>query len=251
MTADDPRGARRGTPAPDYVPPAPQDPAPFGGETGAAARGDTAADVRPAPPGSPRPTPDARGETATGTGTVTGSPGGPVTGSPGGAVTGTQGGAVTGSPHGTVTGTPGGAVTGTPGGAVTGTPGGAVTGTRDGSASGTHPGTPGGTSAPAGHDASEAPLMPHDEVDELQQRLSHALAGFVDGPRAAVEEADRLLEEIAAHVTDAVSRRRRTLRMAWQGGEAGEGRPTTGADTEQLRLALRDYRELSRRLLHI
>jgi hypothetical protein len=66
-----------------------------------------------------------------------------------------------------------------------------------------------------------------------------------------VEEADRLLEEIAAHVTDAVSRRRRTLRMTWQGGEAGEGRPTTGADTEQLRLALRDYRELSRRLLHI
>lgn len=201
MTADDPRGARRGTPAPDYVPPAPQDPASFGGETGAAARGDTGADVRPAPPGSPHPAPDARG--------------------------------------------------GSPGGAVTGTPHGAVTGTRDGSASGTHPGTPGGTSAPAAHDGSEAPLMPHDEVDELQQRLSHALAGFVDGPRAAVEEADRLLEEIAAHVTDAVSRRRRTLRMAWQGGEAGEGRPTTGADTEQLRLALRDYRELSRRLLHI
>ncbi|MEW2248672.1 hypothetical protein AB0907_15210 [Streptomyces sp. NPDC006975] len=214
MTADDPRGARRGTPAPDHVPPAPQDPAPFGGETGAAARGDTGADVRPAPPGSPHP---ARGETATGT--------------------------VTETPHGTVTGSPGGAGTGTPDGAVTGT--------RDGSASGTHVGTPGGTSAPAGHDASEAPLMPHDEVDELQQRLSHALAGFVDGPRAAVEEADRLLEEIAAHVTDAVSRRRRTLRMAWQGGEAGEGRPTTGADTEQLRLALRDYRELSRRLLHI
>ncbi|MFF9093009.1 hypothetical protein ACF1AX_07810 [Streptomyces sp. NPDC014802] len=209
MTADDPRGARRGTPAPDYVPPAPQDPAPFGGETGAAARGDTGADVRPAPPGSPHPAPDARGETATGT--------------------------VTGSPHGNVTETPHGT----------------VTGTRDGSASGTHVGTPGGTSAPAAHDGSEAPLMPHDEVDELQQRLSHALAGFVDGPRAAVEEADRLLEEIAAHVTDAVSRRRRTLRMAWQGGEAGEGRPTTGADTEQLRLALRDYRELSRRLLHI
>ncbi|MFF9330380.1 hypothetical protein ACF1AY_37460 [Streptomyces sp. NPDC014776] len=225
MTADDPRGARRGTPAPDYVPPAPQDPAPFGGETGAAARGDTGADVRPAPPGSPHPAPDARGETATGT--------------------------VTGSPHGNVTETPHGTVTGSPGGAVTGTPDGAVTGTRDGSASGTHVGTPGGTSAPAAHDGSEAPLMPHDEVDELQQRLSHALAGFVDGPRAAVEEADRLLEEIAAHVTDAVSRRRRTLRMTWQGGEAGEGRPTTGADTEQLRLALRDYRELSRRLLHI
>ncbi|MGV9630489.1 hypothetical protein [Streptomyces sp. NPDC003487] len=241
MTADDPRGARRGTPAPDHVPPAPQDPAPFGGETGAAARGDTGADVRPAPPGSPHPAPDARGETATGT----------VTGSPHGTVTETPHGTVTGSPGSAVTGTPDGAVTGTPDGAVTGTSDGAVTGTRDGSASGTHVGTPGGTSAPAGHDASEAPLMPHDEVDELQQRLSHALAGFVDGPRAAVEEADRLLEEIAAHVTDAVSRRRRTLRMAWQGGEAGEGRPTTGADTEQLRLALRDYRELSRRLLHI
>ncbi|MFF9812440.1 hypothetical protein [Streptomyces sp. NPDC014006] len=111
--------------------------------------------------------------------------------------------------------------------------------------------TPTGTTATAADSSSGGPLMPHEEVDEFHQRLSHALAGFVDAPRDAVEEADHLLQEIAAHVTDAVSRRRRTLRMSWQGGEAGEDKPATSTDTEQLRLALRDYRELSRRLLHL
>ncbi len=66
-----------------------------------------------------------------------------------------------------------------------------------------------------------------------------------------MEEADRVLEEIASRFTDAVARRRRTLRTAWQGSPAGEEGPVTSADTEQLRLALRDYRELADRLLHL
>jgi hypothetical protein len=70
----------------------------------------------------------------------------------------------------------------------------------------------------------------------------------VDEPRAAVEEADRELEEIAVRFNEAVTRRRRTLRMSWQGEE---DRPTRESDTEQLRLALRDYRELAGRLLHL
>ncbi|POX53811.1 hypothetical protein C3489_14770 [Streptomyces sp. Ru71] len=129
-------------------------------------------------------------------------------------------------------------------------------GTTHGSGAGTGTtaattGAAGATTAAGAQEGTDAPLMPHEETDELQQRLSHALAGFVDGPRAAVEEADRVLQEITAHVTDAVSRRRRTLRMSWQGGEAGEDKPATSTDTEQLRLALRDYRELSRRLLRL
>ncbi|MFE9447964.1 hypothetical protein [Streptomyces sp. NPDC006739] len=94
-----------------------------------------------------------------------------------------------------------------------------------------------------------APLLPHEETGKLEQRLRHAVAGFVDEPREAVEEADRALEEISARFTDAVTRRRRTLRMSWQEGD--DDRPGTKADTEQLRLALRDYRELADRLLHI
>jgi hypothetical protein len=91
-------------------------------------------------------------------------------------------------------------------------------------------------------------LMPNEECGQLERRLEHAVTGFVDEPRTAVEEADRAVEEISARFTDAVDRRRRTLRGSWQSADAD--RPGT-ADTEQLRLALRDYRELADRLLHM
>ncbi|MER6343830.1 hypothetical protein ACWC10_00755 [Streptomyces sp. NPDC001595] len=99
-------------------------------------------------------------------------------------------------------------------------------------------------SAKASH---SSPLLAHSEADKLSARLQHAVSGFVDGPRAAVEEADQVLEEIANRFTDAVTQRRRTLRHSWQ--ETDEATPGT-TDTEQLRLALRDYRELADRLLH-
>ncbi|MEU6282215.1 hypothetical protein [Streptomyces sp. NPDC047028] len=117
----------------------------------------------------------------------------------------------------------------------------------------TAPGAPGTHSAPgtdgsAGTGVAGAPLLAHDETDQWEQRLRHAVTEFVDEPRAAVEEADRALEEIAARFTDAVTRRRRTLRNSWQDTE--KRGPGSDADTEQLRLALRDYRELAGRLLH-
>ncbi|GAA3991405.1 hypothetical protein [Streptomyces plumbiresistens] len=94
-------------------------------------------------------------------------------------------------------------------------------------------------------------LLPRDESDKLSSRLQHAVTGFVDAPKSAVEEADHVLEEAAARFTDAVTQRRRTLRNSWQATDGGgtEGKPTTSTDTEQLRLALRDYRELAERLL--
>ncbi|MGW4563393.1 hypothetical protein ACWEN3_13575 [Streptomyces sp. NPDC004561] len=100
--------------------------------------------------------------------------------------------------------------------------------------------------APSG---TGAPLLPHEETDRWEQRIRQVTAGFVDEPRGAVEEADRALEEIAARFGEAVTRRRRSLRMSWEGTEGrGSGAET---DTEQLRLALRDYRELAGRLLHL
>ncbi|MET9448562.1 hypothetical protein [Streptomyces cinerochromogenes] len=113
-------------------------------------------------------------------------------------------------------------------------------------APGSAPGTVGETTtAPSG---AGAPLLPHEETDRWEQRLREVTAGFVDQPREAVEQADRTLEEIARRFTEAVTRRRRTLRMSWEGGEARG--TAAGTDTEQLRLALRDYRELAGRLLH-
>ncbi|MEV7191373.1 hypothetical protein AB0N81_06135 [Streptomyces sp. NPDC093510] len=126
-------------------------------------------------------------------------------------------------------------------------------------------------------------LFPPDARDKLTLRLQNAVNGFVDEPRAAVESADRVLEETIADLTHMLEERRRTLRTTWQSLPA-EGapadpaiteapaptgtRPTTGTataqpptgspgsrpstgDTEQLRLALRDYRETAERLLRL
>ena len=106
-----------------------------------------------------------------------------------------------------------------------------------------------GTAAPDRPDAHEARrlpnhdtrLLPQDECDKFELRLRHAVGGFVDGPRDSVAEADQVLEELAARFTDAVTRRRGTLRTSWQ--------DKSGTGTEQLRIALRDYREVSERLL--
>ncbi|CAL9588114.1 hypothetical protein SUDANB105_05167 [Streptomyces sp. enrichment culture] len=102
--------------------------------------------------------------------------------------------------------------------------------------------------APRAEKASHlAPLLARGETDKLAERLQHAVTGFVDGPRAAVEEADHVLEEIADRFTQAVTQRRRTLRRSWE--ETDEATPPS-SDTERLRLALKDYRELADRLLH-
>ncbi|WP_369270748.1 hypothetical protein AB5J55_12525 [Streptomyces sp. R11] len=104
--------------------------------------------------------------------------------------------------------------------------------------------------APAKGGREVARLFPHDESDKFELKLQHAVSGFVDGPRGAVEEADRVLEELAARFTEAVTQRRRTLRGAWQATDPAESKGgASSTDTEQLRLALRDYRELAERLL--
>ncbi|MFI7870496.1 hypothetical protein [Streptomyces salinarius] len=108
---------------------------------------------------------------------------------------------------------------------------------------------PSETAAPQAPPAADRPLLPPTDSDRLGERLHHALAGFVDAPRASVEEADRVLEEITARFTEAVTHRRQTLRASWR--EPGEGGGAPSTDTEQLRLALRDYRELAGRLMRL
>ncbi|MFF9024521.1 hypothetical protein [Streptomyces eurythermus] len=132
--------------------------------------------------------------------------------------------------------------------------------TRDAPRSATAPGTgavgtepaapavsPSSTERPA-PSGEGSPLIAREEVEEWQRRMREVVGGFVDQPKGAVERADRTLEEIAARFSEAVTRRRRTLRMSWEGTE--ERGPGAETDTEQLRLALRDYRELAERLLH-
>ncbi|WP_250402750.1 hypothetical protein [Streptomyces cellostaticus] len=159
----------------------------------------------------------------------------PGASAPGERTTG-DGGAVP-APH----GAPGrGAATASGRGVDTGHPGSTAARTGDTG----RPGTEGKGSG--GH----APLLATEEAEKWEAQLRQTLAGFVEEPRTAVEEADRTLEEIAARFGEAVTRRRRTLRTSWESGE-GSDPARHETDTEQLRLALRDYRELADRLLHL
>nr|WP_245657479.1 hypothetical protein [Streptomyces griseorubens] len=155
--------------------------------------------------------------------------------------------------------TPGTADTGThtsgSGGTGTHAPGSSGTGTHApgsaGAGADTHATTPGpdGTS---GHPGSR--LLGDDTCGRLSAQLRQAVAGFVDRPRDAVEEADLVLHEITERLNDALTERRRTLTRNWKepaSGDPGKGDAAPATDTEQLRLALRDYRELAERLLGV
>jgi len=64
-------------------------------------------------------------------------------------------------------------------------------------------------------------------------------ARFVDDPRAAVEQAAEVTTGALTALTAAARNREQSLRGGWQARDAG---------TEDLRTALRDYRELAQRL---
>ncbi|WSB84230.1 hypothetical protein OHA60_10900 [Streptomyces cellulosae] len=137
-----------------------------------------------------------------------------------------------------------------PDGTGTHTPGPDGTGTRAPRPEGTRA----GTGDHAGHHGPDSRLLADDTCDRLSAQLRQAVAGFVDRPRDAVEEADLVLHEITERLTDALTERRRTLMQHWKtpaSGDPEKGDAATAADTEQLRLALRDYRELAERLLHV
>jgi hypothetical protein len=69
--------------------------------------------------------------------------------------------------------------------------------------------------------------------------MDDAVHTFVDDPRAAVREADAVLDEAIARLERAVEARRDALRT----GSA------EGADTEALRVALTRYRSLAAHIL--
>ncbi|MEU1078339.1 hypothetical protein ABZ404_37745 [Streptomyces sp. NPDC005878] len=80
-------------------------------------------------------------------------------------------------------------------------------------------------------------LLPTEERDKWALRLHRAVTGFVDEPRKSVEEADAVLGETAARIAELVKERRRDL--------------SAKGDTEELRLALRECRELTERMLEL
>ncbi|MFY7064785.1 hypothetical protein ACOQFV_02885 [Nocardiopsis changdeensis] len=75
--------------------------------------------------------------------------------------------------------------------------------------------------------------------DEIRERMAAAVNGFVDDPGKAVGEADLVAEEVVRTLIEGVEARRSELRSAWEGG----------ADTENLRVALRGYRAFVEEIL--
>ncbi|MGW7237437.1 hypothetical protein [Streptomyces sp. NPDC054804] len=102
---------------------------------------------------------------------------------------------------------------------------------------------------PAGRPGSDGrrtsgpePLLPPEQRDEIVRRLGHAVNTFADTPREALEEAEGAFDEAAAQLTKALAELRQVLRTGWQ-----DGGPET--DSAELRDALRQYREITQRLL--
>ncbi|MBM7439506.1 hypothetical protein [Streptomyces sp. HB132] len=93
-------------------------------------------------------------------------------------------------------------------------------------------------------DGAGRPLVPQGARDQLARRMQQAVTDFVESPRRAVEEADSTFDEIVSGLTEALTERRRVLRAGWQGQD-------TEAQTEELRVALQRYRDISEQLLRI
>ncbi|MEU2247917.1 hypothetical protein [Streptomyces sp. NPDC019224] len=89
------------------------------------------------------------------------------------------------------------------------------------------------------------PLLPTGDQDRLAHRLHQAVTDFVESPHRAVEEAESTFDAVVAGLTDALKERRSTLHVDERDG----GDP--GARTEELRITLQHYRDLTERLLKI
>jgi hypothetical protein len=100
---------------------------------------------------------------------------------------------------------------------------------------------PAATEAPAAADAPAAgtpALLGSLDAGAIRNRFLDIQAGFIDEPRQAVEEAGRFVDDLLRQVADSLQQQRGQL-----AGVTDEG------STEDLRLALRAYRQFIDRLL--
>jgi len=99
-------------------------------------------------------------------------------------------------------------------------------------------------SALAGAESSpERSLFADDELAGLRARWDTVQAGFVDDPKGCVVTADGLVSDLVDQLTTGLTKARARLEQQWDRGEE--------ASTEDLRLALKHYREFFQRLLAV
>ena len=99
---------------------------------------------------------------------------------------------------------------------------------------------------PGEHEAEAeraAPLFPEEPRSELRRRWMEVQTGFVDDPRATVEQADGLVAETMKRLAEVFAGERSGLEAQWaKGGDVS---------TEDLRQAMRRYRSFFDRLLSV
>jgi hypothetical protein len=90
---------------------------------------------------------------------------------------------------------------------------------------------------------TEQELFADDELAGLRARWDNVQATFVDDPRDCVQKADGLVSDVVDQLTSGFSIARARLEEQWARGE--------DASTEDLRVALKQYREFFQRLLAV
>jgi hypothetical protein len=92
-------------------------------------------------------------------------------------------------------------------------------------------------------DEGPGPLLPGELVQEMRGRWDGIQTGFVDEPRAAVQQADELVARAMKHIAEGFANERNNLERQWDRGDQ--------VNTEDLRQALRKYRAFFERLLSV
>jgi hypothetical protein len=86
-------------------------------------------------------------------------------------------------------------------------------------------------------------IFPGEEAGGFRSRWEAIQTGFVDEPRAAVEQADGLVAQVVTRLAEVFSEERAQLEQQWDRGD--------NISTEDLRLALKRYRVFFDRLLSV
>jgi hypothetical protein len=94
-----------------------------------------------------------------------------------------------------------------------------------------------------GMGTSDNSLLAKRQIDELRARWTDIQTEFVDEPRRAVEDADKLVAAAINQIADGFSQERAKLEKQWNRGEE--------VSTEHLRMCLQHYRAFFSRLLSI
>ena len=92
------------------------------------------------------------------------------------------------------------------------------------------------------NDMTPAPLFSQADVGNLRERWTDVQTGFVDEPRHAVEEADKLVAAVMQRLAEGFANERGNLEKQWDRGD--------NVSTEDLRVAMQRYRSFFDRLLN-